>query len=80
MVGEEEADFYMAEHADYDKETFVATAWPLMKHVIKGVAAKPNRITKKRKVVYSRRLIRLEVSSKLEFLENSWILKEDWQI
>jgi len=50
MVGEEEADFYMAEHADYDKETFVATAWPLMKHVIKGVAAKPNRITKKRKV------------------------------
>jgi len=53
MVGDEEADFYMAEHAEYDKDTFVATAWSLMKPVIKGVDnLKPlrNTASKKRKV------------------------------
>jgi len=43
MVGEEEADFYMAEHTEYDQEAFLNTAWNLMKPVVKGVggAAKP---------------------------------------
>lgn len=51
MVGDEEADFYMTEHTEYDKETFVDKAWSLMKPVIKGVALKPSRsINKKRKV------------------------------
>jgi len=52
IVGDDEADFYMAEHGEYDRETFVATAWSLMKPVLKGVNnLKPSRGgSKKRKV------------------------------
>ena len=37
MVGEEEADFYMAEHTEYDQEAFLNTAWNLMKPVVRQI-------------------------------------------